>query len=226
MNIANANTRMGFFMLACGLLLPFSSWGQMNGACGSLENHYGPYDYRTATKQGLAIVEKVHFTKKVESLAGGNTSMTAGGDLNYTLKVFPNHHRGLMTVIKLAEKEKKSIPRDMEYSVPCWFDRAERFQPDDAMVKAIHGIYLIRSNKPAEGEEKLKAALELAGDNANIYYNLGLAYVDLKAYDKALESAHKAYEMGFPLPGLRNILKRLGKWHDARNMVKQEKSGD
>ena len=180
--------------------------------CGSLANHYGPFDYRTSTSR--SIVENVHFTPKVESLRGGNTSITAGGDINYTLHVFPNHTRALMAVMRLAEQEKKDPPRDVDYTVECWFYRGEQFRPDDAMVLALHGSYLIRSGKAQQGAAKLEAALALAGDNANIHYNLGLAFFELKQYDKALESAHRAYALGFPLPGLRDKLKRAGKWQE------------
>lgn len=183
-------------------------------ACGPIKygTHYGPYDYRTTTKPGRDLVENAHFTPKVESTRGGNTSMTAGGDLNYTLRVFPNHPRALMTLIKLSEKEKRSKPFGMEYSVLCWLDRAERFTPNDAMVKMIYGTYLIKNGNTNEGATKLDEALELAGDNGNIHYNLGLAYFDLKDYDKSLASAHKANQLGFQLPGLRNKLEKIGKW--------------
>lgn len=191
------------------------TYGQVGRSeCGSLQSHYGPFDYRVTTPGDLAVVERVHFTPKVENLVGGNTSISPGGDMGYTLRVFPNHHRALMAAMKLAEKEKTDKPRELGYSVACYFDRAERFKPDDAMVKTIHGIYLIRSGKPQAGKEKLEAALSLAGGNANIYYNLGLAYFDMKQFDKSLESAHQAYALGFPLPGLRDKLKRAGKWHD------------
>ena len=59
-----------------------------------------------------------------------------------------------------------------------------------------------------------EAALAAAGDNANVHYNLGLAYVDLKRYDKALDSAHAAYRLGFPFPGLKNKLQRVGAWRE------------
>ena len=198
------------FLVLCAAL---SARSQTLGIeCGSLTNHYGPFDYRTATNRD--IVENVHFTQKVESLRGGNTSITAGGDINYTLRVYPNHLRALMAVVRLAEKEKHDPPRDVEFTTRCWFERAEAFRPDDAMVKAGYGTYLIRVGKPQDGAAKLEAALELAGDNANIQYNLGLAFFDLKEYDKALQSAHKAYALGFPLPGLRNKLVQAGKWRD------------
>lgn len=182
--------------------------------CGPLQNHFGPFDYRSAPPEQRRLVEDFHFTPKVESLKGGNTSISAGGDMNYTLKVFPNHHRALMAVIKLSEKEKVDRPRDMQYTVACWFDRAERFRPDDGMVKMLHGIYLIRKGKTQAAADKLEEANTLAGNNANINYNLGLAYFDLKQYDKALASAHAAQAQGFPLPGLRDKLKRAGKWSE------------
>ncbi|HWR81212.1 MAG TPA: hypothetical protein VN303_13555 [Pseudomonas sp.] len=182
-------------------------------ACGSLQNHFGPFDYRSAPAE-RRLVEDHHFTPKVESLSGGNTSITAGGDMNYTLNVFPNHHRALMALIKLSEKEKTDKPRSMTYTVACRFERAERFRPDDATVKMLHGIYLIRKGKTQAAADKLEEASALAGDDANITYNLGLAYFDLKQYDKALASAHAAYALGFPFPGLRDKLKRAGKWSD------------
>ena len=52
----------------------------------------------------------------------------------------------------------------------------------------------------------LKAAVEMAPENATINYNLGLVYMKLKDYDNAKIYADKAYSLGFPLPGLRNQL--------------------
>jgi hypothetical protein len=37
-------------------------------------------------------------------------------------------------------------------------------------------------------------------------------YFDMKDYGKAVEYAKKAYDLGFPLAGLRNKLKQAGKW--------------
>jgi len=49
--------------------------------CGSLKNHFGPFDYRSASPEQRRLVEGTHFTPKVESLAGGNTTITPGGDM-------------------------------------------------------------------------------------------------------------------------------------------------
>ncbi len=184
--------------------------------CGSLENGYGPYDYRSTDAPKRTIVEKFHFPPKVETLKGGSTASTPGGDLAYTLRAFPNHPRALMATIRFAEQTKRNPPPEMIYTVSCWLDRAERFAPDDATVKMLFGIYLIRSGKPRESIPKLQSALELSKDDPNILYNLGLAYFELKDFEKSLELAHQAYAAGFPLPGLKDKLRKAGKWKDEK----------
>ncbi len=94
----------------------------------------------------------------------------------------------------------------------CYFDRATRFQPEDAQVRLLYGIYLQKNGRYSESLEQLRIAESFAGENANILYNIGLVYLDLNNSEKALEYAHRAYRLGFPLEGLRNRLKRLGKW--------------
>ena len=163
-----------------------------------MRNHFGPYDYRTATPDLKRTVENHHFTPKVENLVGGQNTYTAGGDMAYTLNVFPNHHRALMALIKLAKKEKTNRPRDMGYTVECRFDRAERFAPNDATVRVLHGIYLLQIGQNQNGARKLEEAAALAEDNANIHYNLGLAYFELKDYDKVLGQRASCLSAGFP----------------------------
>ena len=116
-------------------------------ACGSVENTYGPFDYRATDAPRRALVEKFHFTPKVETLKGGSTASTPGGDLQYTLGVFPNHPRALMATVKFAERTKRDPPPEMNLTVICWFDRAERFTPNDATVKMLYGMYLVRAGK-------------------------------------------------------------------------------
>ncbi|WP_341647570.1 tetratricopeptide repeat protein [Thauera humireducens] len=196
------------------LALPASlTYAQGEAVCGSLQNGYGPYDYRT-DKHRLEIVERYHFTAEVEALQKGKSSSAIGSDIAYTLRAFPNHHRALLAMTKLARKERTATPRGAGHSMDCWFDRAERFRSDDPMVKVIHGMYLHQTGKSAEAVAKLEAARQLDSQDANLDYNLGLAYFDVGHYEKALQSAHRAYAAGFPLPGLREKLKRAGKWRE------------
>jgi len=198
---------------AAAILVAGVSTGAAAQACGSLVNAYGPFDYRTQ-KQQLAIVEKFHFTPDVESLRHSSTS-ALGSDLDYTLRASPNHHRALNSMANLALRQKTERPRGAEYTVDCYFDRAVRFAPDDGLVLVIYGVYLSRTNRRAEAVRVFEQAKKREADNPNLYYNLGLVYFDLKEYANALENAHRAYELGAVLPGLRNKLQAVGKWQDA-----------
>jgi TPR repeat protein len=47
-------------------------------------------------------------------------------------------------------------------------------------------------------------------NSPELYYNLGLLYLDMKDLRQAKEYADKAYGEGYPLPGLKNRLERAG----------------
>jgi len=183
------------------------------GLCGDLANAYGPYDYRTEKKK-LRVVESFHFTPAVENLQHGNTG-TIGGDLNYTLRASPNHHRALYAMMRLGARLKVSQPSGAEFPVECYFDRAIRFRPDDAQVHVLYGFYLIAGKRPEEARQQFQAAERLELTDPQVMYNLGLGYADLKDYDKSLQYAHKAYKAGVRFAGLRERLQQAGRWRDA-----------
>jgi len=203
------------FLLAFGIVVAFTDGAHAQQGCGDplAAGGFGPFDYR-AVGVPLKLVESYHFTQDVETLRRGSTG-TVGGDLGYTLKVFPNHHRALMSMVNLVFKEKKTQPLGADFPIDCYFQRAEQFKPDDAEVKVIHGIFLIRAKKPKEAVEILERAGAIAGDNANVNYNLALALLDVGRVDDAVRHARIAYSAGFPLPGLKNKLKALGKWDES-----------
>ena len=181
-------------------------------SCGPLHNAYGPFDYRDATPDKKQIVESVHFTSEVEQLIRGRTSATPVGDLDYTLRVFPNHPRALYSLMRWGQLKKTDYPKGAHWPIWCYFDRATRFQPEDAQVRMLYGMYLQKKGSNSEAMDQLAQAEKYADDSANVFYNIGLVYLDLNKPDKALEYAHRAYRIGFPLQGLRNRLERIGKW--------------
>ena len=185
-------------------------------SCGPLtgDGQYGPYDYRTATKAQVALVEKYHFTSGVELLTRGESTAYVGGDLDYTLRAFPNHYRALMSMSKLSLRENRPTPAGAHYSIDCYFDRAFRFQPDDPMPRLIAGLHFTKQARRDEALENFALAEKLSDGNANLHYNLGLGYFDLKEFDRSLVNAKKAYAAGFPLPGLREKLRHAGVWDE------------
>lgn len=181
--------------------------------CGDLKNAYGPYDYRTISPTPLHLVESAHFTPNVERLVAGQSGYL-GGDLDYTLRAIPNHPRAIVSMANLAFRDKKDPPKGSRYTVHCWFDRAIRLAPDDPKIRTAHGYYLSRKGKYQEAVDAFRYALELGADDGNTHYNLGLAHFNLKQYEEAMQQAELAELRGFPLQGLKNKLKAVGKWVD------------
>jgi len=186
-----------------------------SGSCGDpfAGRGYGPFDYRTATTAQKKIVESVHFTSEVESLQSG-ASATLGGDLDYTLQVFPNHARALMALIRLGQRDKTTQPKGARYTVECYVERAVAYRPDDTNVRQMRGIFYSMNRKYDLAIADFTSVIEKQPDNANAHYNLGLAYFETGNYDAANAQARVAQKLGFALPGLMNKLKAKGKWSD------------
>lgn len=182
--------------------------------CGAVKNAYGPFDYRTATAAQLLLVENAHFTPNVERLIRGESTAYIGGDIDYTLRAFPNNYRALMSMSKLSLRDSRPKPVGARYTVDCYFDRAFRFQPDDAMPRMVAGLHFAKQGRRDEALENFTLAATLSDGNANLHYNLGLGYFGLKEFDKAVFHAKLAYAGGFPLPGLRDKLRQAGLWKD------------
>lgn len=183
--------------------------------CGPIANAYGPFDYRTQRPR-LAIVEEYHFPPHVEALIRrqGMSGVAIGGDLDYTLRASPNHHRALVSMSRYGERLRRDKVPGADYTVECYFDRAIRFAPDDPIVRMIYAGFLGRQNRLPEAERQLEAAARQAGDNAFTLYNIGLVYLELKRPAKALEFAHRAKALGWPRPELEQRLREQGQWQE------------
>jgi Flp pilus assembly protein TadD len=215
-------SRIRFRKLWAGLGMSIAAWlalcttapaqelGELE--CGAVENAYGPYDYIDPTdrRDRLPIVEQFHFTNDVENLRRGRSD-TIIGDLDYTLRAFPNHHRALNSMAKYQLGHPNSgVPPYR--SAECYFDRAIRFRSNDGTVRMIYGIYLLKRGDKRGALTRYQEALALLPESAEVHYNLALLQLDLKQVDQARQHAEKAYALGYPLQGLKNRLKRMGAW--------------
>jgi len=213
-------TSRKYYMLALIMavsLFNSAAYGQVNSTnCGQLRGggQYGPYDYRT-DKSKLGVVEQYHFSSAVEASIRGVAGGSPGGDIDYTLRAFPNHHRALISVVKYGEKTKLQRPAGLTYDVECYFERAIRFQSDDLIVRMLYASFLAGRGRTEEGIRQLDLATQQAGDNPFTHYNLGLVYFDLKEYGKATRQAHRASALGFTQNALKEQLVNAGKWSGA-----------
>lgn len=199
---------------SAGWALDFSGKDLKGLPCTGNAQGYGPFDYtnQTHVRVKLPIVEQFHFTREVEALKRGRSGPVAT-DLDYTLRAFPNHHRALFAVIRLATDKKKRDQSEVgEMSTPpeCYLKRALVFRPNDGAVHMLFGLYLHRLDKLDEAETHYRKAVELMPRSAEAHYNLGLLLVDQKRYEDAVPEAQLAYKLGYPLSGLRKRLASAG----------------
>ena len=213
LNIRHPIMRHLLSMLA--LIVAASGHADLHWQCGQLKNGYGPFDYTNSVhvRDKLPVVERVHFDSGIEHLTSerGITG-SLSGDINYTLRAFPNHHRALYTVVKYHTDLEASKRKRLEYSADCYFLRAIEFKSDDPAVRLIYGIYLAKIGNSDAAIQQLNEAHRLAPGSAEIHYNLGLTLLSMGKVDAAARHAHDAYALGYPLPGLRRKLEAVGFW--------------
>lgn len=228
-------TLIGSSIVSCltGLLIAAAGVVPIAGSaqghpCGPLTSSYGPFDYRTS-KEKLEVVHRVHFNDGVESLIKGMTG-SLEGDLTYVLHVSPNHHRALISLMRLAERPTFRPERMRWKSVDCYFDRAVRFAPDDSTVRMIFAMHLSRTQRIESAVSQLKHAEEIA-QHGLTYFNIGLLYFELGLYEEALRLAHRAMASGLARSELRDKLQAAGKWanpdpSETDNVKRQEAAQD
>jgi len=92
------------------------------------------------------------------------------------------------------------------------FARAIELHPEVSDPYAASGLLLRRMGKRAEARHILEQGIEVISRNAELHYLLGIVLTEMKDYEGALENAKLAYELGYPLPGLRRKLEAAGQW--------------
>jgi len=177
--------------------------------CGSLQSHYGPFDYRV-NRDKLPIVENFHFSPKVQALIAGDTAATPARDIEYVLKTFPNHPAALVALTRWARIKKSHHPSDQKYSMDCHFERALRFRSDDTVVRMLFAQWLSQTQRKPQALRQL--TLVDPKGNPQTTANLGLLYAEMGEYELALEKAHAVQAMGYPSVALRTTLVKAGRW--------------
>ena len=162
-------------------------------------------------QQQIRGIERNHLNPDVENLVRGQSTAAPGGDLRFILNYVPNHPRAMAALMRLASRDRTDMPEESgPYTVRCWLHRATVFSPNDGTVFLMYGVYLARNGNPRDGLSQLTKAATLMPDNAEVEYNLGLVNLELKAYETARSHGKRAYELGYPLPGLRRRLAAAG----------------
>lgn len=161
----------------------------------------------------LETVENAHFTEGVESLTEGATTEPMG-DINWVLMTFPNHHRALYSAMQFRLRHKRWPQKSKGLPAECYYQRAIKFSPTDLTVYSQYAFLQNKFRKYEGAVKTYEAADRLFPGDALINYNMALNLVKLKRFKQARKIAEKVYPTGFPLQGLKNMLRRAGHWED------------
>lgn len=98
-----------------------------------------------------------------------------------------------------------------------FLDEAMHAQPAATSPYALASI-VYRENRDLKGAVAvlLRGNEAVGGNSAELHYFLGLIYIELKDLESATNHAKRAYELGYPLPGLASKLQQLGYPLDSR----------
>jgi len=160
-------------------------------------------------QRDLKSHEYYHIQPAAKALSEGNLDWDVMNNLHFVLHKVPNDHRALALLVQWAGAGGK----DKDYASPaCYLTWAEQFAPNDVFVWTYGGVYFYQQKDFQRAEAWWTQALRLDPGSADANYNLGLLLFDQGRYAEARVHAQSAYAAGYPLPGLREKLQRVGQW--------------
>jgi Tetratricopeptide repeat len=196
---------------------------------------YGPFDYydvKNTPSIALPLVESHHFGPKTLNEARVGDWCFYWGDLDYTLRAFPNHPRALVamadflttherpcdrhhkqnpTALDLAEEIEKGSWRDL--NPDYYFETGIKFRPQYAATRILYGQYLQKAGRSDEALKQFIDAEKVEPNSPDAHYYLGLAYFSQGENDKAREHAKRAYKLGERKTMLKEKLVAAGLWN-------------
>ncbi len=193
----------------------------LNGeACQGAQGDKG-FDYTNSKHRRLSHFKKIvgaHFNSRVEQLKGGASERNKdpAGDLEYTLRGIPNHHRALksMYMYNQMPRYKKAVKKGAVKKFECYMQRAITFAPKDSFSYLLYAKYLKNKKLPKKAVEVLKKGEANLPENAFIHYHLSLILLKQDKHQDALKHAKLAYEFGQPPKKLKNKLIKSGIWKE------------
>lgn len=202
-------SRYGIIVLSL-LFAAFAAPASAQDWCGEPPGHALDYlDGQRNRASDLRLVENRHFTEDVRTLRRGSSSYLIN-DIEYVLNWFPNHHGALDAFSRLAVREGTDKPSRATWPLECRFQWATRVNPKDPRVPLIQGVHHYRLSEYGVARKHLERAVKLAPNDAETQYSLGLVLFRLGEHQAALNHARRAYSLGYPLPGLKNMLAEAG----------------
>ena len=197
------------------------------GQCGAWRGFYGPIDYRTTDAGTRARVESHHFDDYIPRFLTWQTTQPfdkyIAANFSYTLRAFPNHPVSLSAMEQIGRRLKSEFIPGSMFPMECWYVRAFQTTPDDPVVHAQYGIYLAFRGRAAEARAHLDSADDKLCTSAAMQYQIGMANINLGAWEKAQRNALRIDRLNAPLPAVKQALVNAGKWNASTDTLPLEK---
>jgi tetratricopeptide (TPR) repeat protein len=195
---------------------------------------YGPFDYydlKDTPRDALSLVERAHFGPKTLNEARRGDWCFFWGDMDYTLRAFPNHPRALVAMADFLTaherpcgRHRKANPSPLDLAEEIesggwqdlnpdyYFQTGIKFRPQYAATRILYGQYLEKAGRDKEALKQFIDAEKVEPNSADAHYSLGLAYFRQGNKDKAREHAERAYKLGEQKMLLKEKLIAAGLW--------------
>lgn len=189
-----------FLFIAC-FMQPVAHTQERDG----MHRDYYQAQLNRNNQELLRNVEKHHLQQGIDRMNEGRFD-NAVAEFDFILRYYPNHPRALLLMGELSRK------MDKPGQAHEYFAKALNLFPHNPATYSVYGIFLQRSGDLGGAIEQYSKALERNPNHSEVHYNIGLAYLESGEPEKAREHAVRAYELGYPLPGLRDQLSKAGHW--------------
>jgi tetratricopeptide (TPR) repeat protein len=216
------------------VIVAFAIYGASPAAAADY-GQFGPFDYydtRSTPTKAYALVESAHLGPKTQLMLRQGDKCGYWGDLDYTLRAFPNHPRALKM---MAEFLKTNVScniggpppattsaldlaaqiesgrwegRTMEY----YFETAIKYRPQYTETRVLFARALRDVGKRDQAVEVLQEALKQDAGSSAAHYEIGTLLLAKGDKQAALRHARKAYQLGSPPAALRDQLVAAGIW--------------
>lgn len=169
-------------------------------------NYYGKLTPQL--KQLLMLNEQHHLDKAIKNAQSGKIHryQYAIHDFQYILYRWPNHPKALVGATDVLLK------LDRIGDIENMYDKAIKASSDTPETYVLFANYLYKTKDYNKAKENYLRATQLNPNYAEAHYNLGITYLAQKKEQQAVKSAKMAYQLGYPLPGLRIRLEKLNLW--------------
>jgi len=132
-------------------------------------------------------------------------------EMNYTMRNIPASSQIANKVA--ADLATALMEKGEDAQAQRLLSRQIESQPQGEQAYLASALVFHRSGNYSKALVILQQGLaNVVNPSAELYYMIGLVSVDLNKFAEAADYASKAYEMGYPLPGLKDRLIRSGHW--------------